>query len=219
MKNGLMSREHAEEWTKTLELSGEGLVRNYTLAYELKVHESLGLSYSDWASRIGGKIRLSIPDRKEASRELIAAGLSQREAAAVLGVRQSTIGRDLSEPNGSKDDDFSKEEHSESEPNDSAPKTHVEDNAGEQVTESTAPLDPREKAIEAKKKEEQEYRIRTASRFAAAVNLFDPMYKPAEQAAANLFRTITPESYELGLSKQRLQAALEVFKEIVANWK
>src|SRR5271166_1252087 len=48
------------------------------------------------------KMRLTIEARREEVKRLVDGGMSQRETAAILGVRQATVGRDLNR-NGSRD--------------------------------------------------------------------------------------------------------------------
>ena len=45
--------------------------------------------------RLGGYVRLSIEERREAVAELAAEGMTQREIAGVLGVSQKTVDRDM----------------------------------------------------------------------------------------------------------------------------
>jgi predicted transcriptional regulator len=46
-------------------------------------------------ARLGGYVRLSIEERREAVKELTDEGISQREVAEVLGVTQPTVQADL----------------------------------------------------------------------------------------------------------------------------
>jgi transposase len=46
-------------------------------------------------TRIGGYVRLSVEERREAVKELTGEGMSQREVAEVLGVHQTTVHEDL----------------------------------------------------------------------------------------------------------------------------
>jgi hypothetical protein len=83
-----ISVEDAEEYVS-------GSWRQIALAKRLGVPQALGLSVEDWVTaRLGGYIKLSIPDRREAVEELAADGLSTREIGDVLGVDQSTVVRD-----------------------------------------------------------------------------------------------------------------------------
>jgi hypothetical protein len=86
----------AEEFTAALEQTLSGSWRLTLLAVREGVPQALGLSVEAWQARVGGYVRLSIPDRREASRELVEdEHLTQREAAAVLGVDVATVNRDL----------------------------------------------------------------------------------------------------------------------------
>ena len=65
------------------------------------VPAALGLSTARWVEeRLGGYVRLSVEERREAVKELTTAkedggeGLSTRQAAAVLGVSDATVVRD-----------------------------------------------------------------------------------------------------------------------------
>jgi len=51
--------------------------------------------------RLGGYIRMSIPERREAVAELTEEGMSTREIGEVLGVGQSTVDHAQPDPNGS----------------------------------------------------------------------------------------------------------------------
>jgi predicted transcriptional regulator len=96
MKNDLISREAAEEFTQTLEQFGSTFWRQILLADKLGVPGALGLTLKEWTNeRIGGSIKLSIEERLEAVKEMRAEGLSQRKIAAVLGVDRTTVTKDL----------------------------------------------------------------------------------------------------------------------------
>lgn len=91
-----ISKEDAEEFTQTLGQITGGSWRQIALATRLGVPDALGLTAEDWVqSRLGGYVKLTVEDRREAAKELVAQGQSQREAAAALGVNQATVGRDL----------------------------------------------------------------------------------------------------------------------------
>ena len=91
-----ISGEDAEEYTQGLSQIGAGWWRQIALGERLGVPDALGLSTRDWVEqRLGGYIRMSIPERKEAVKELAAEGMEQAEIADVLGVSQPTIHRDL----------------------------------------------------------------------------------------------------------------------------
>lgn len=105
-----MRPEDAEEYTQALGQVVAGSWRQVALGKRLGVPQALGISTEDWVEhRLGGYIRMSIPERREAVKELTApvedggAGMSTREAAEVLGVNQSTVVRDAcasDEPSG-----------------------------------------------------------------------------------------------------------------------
>lgn len=92
-----MNREDAEEATQALGQICAGSWRTIALYVRLGVPEALGLTTREWVEqRLGGYVRFSIPEeRKAASAELVAEGMTQRQAADVLGVSQKTIDRDL----------------------------------------------------------------------------------------------------------------------------
>lgn len=75
--------------------------------------EALGLSTREWVDeRLGGYVRLSIPERREAVAELTAEGMSTRGIADILGVGQSTVDRDVDaiDPDGSDEEEEVAEE-------------------------------------------------------------------------------------------------------------
>jgi phage N-6-adenine-methyltransferase len=85
----------AEEYTQSLEQVVAGGWRLIHWADEQGIPAALGLTLPKWVERIGGYVRLSIPERREAVAELVEEGLSQREIAEVLGVTHTTVQRDL----------------------------------------------------------------------------------------------------------------------------
>jgi len=91
-----MNPEDAEEYTQALGQITAGAWRQIALANRLGVPQALGLTTEEWVrSRLGGYVRLSPPERREAVAELTAEGLSQRQVAQVLGVDHRTVGRTL----------------------------------------------------------------------------------------------------------------------------
>ena len=101
-----MDAGDAEEYTQSLGQVLSGGWRQVALGQRLGVPEALGLSTQEWVEhRLGGYVRLSIPERREAVKELTAPvdaggqGLSTRETAEVLGVGLGTVHRDRV-PNG-----------------------------------------------------------------------------------------------------------------------
>jgi len=90
-----VSPEDAEEYTQALGQVVAGGWRQVALGRRLGVPEALGLTTAEWVQdRLGGYVRLSIPERREAVAELTEEGLSTREAAEVLGVGKSTVADD-----------------------------------------------------------------------------------------------------------------------------
>lgn len=92
-----MKKEHAEEYTQSLGQIVSGSWRQIELAERLGVPAALG--YADtkaWVQeRLGGYVRLSIEERREAVAELKEQGKSTREIAGVLGVSNSTVHEDI----------------------------------------------------------------------------------------------------------------------------
>ena len=95
-----MNRKNAEEYTQSLGQIVAGSYRQIALAEELGVPKALGLSTRDWVQkRLGGYVKYSISERREAVAELADEGMSQRGIAEALGVSQRTVCNDLSEQN------------------------------------------------------------------------------------------------------------------------
>src|SRR5215204_762790 len=92
-----MDKQDAEEYTQSLGQIVSGSWRQIALAERLGVPKALGFSSTrDWVDqRLGGYVKTSIPERREAVVELTAEGLSQRKIAAVLGVDEGTIRNDV----------------------------------------------------------------------------------------------------------------------------
>jgi hypothetical protein len=64
------------------------------------VPEALGLTTEEWVEeRLGGYVRLNIPERREAVTELSEEGLSNVAVAEVLGVGEATVRRDRASSN------------------------------------------------------------------------------------------------------------------------
>ena len=90
-----INRQDAEEWTQALEQTHAGGWRLTLLGVRMGVPDALGLTVLEWQQRLGGYVKLAIPERREAVAELAAEGLTQREIGGVLGVSQKTVDRDL----------------------------------------------------------------------------------------------------------------------------
>lgn len=96
-----MTPEDAEEFTQSLGQIMGGSWRQIAWAQRQGIPAALGMSTAEWVQeRLGGYVRLSIPERQEAVRELLTPaeaggnGFSTREAAGVLGVDHATVVRD-----------------------------------------------------------------------------------------------------------------------------
>lgn len=96
-----MNREEAEEYTQALGQVMAGGWRHVLLGQRLGVPAALGLSTPEWVERrLGGYVKMSVPERQEAVKELTAPveqggnGLSARKAAEVLGVSHETVAND-----------------------------------------------------------------------------------------------------------------------------
>lgn len=86
----------AEEYTESLKQVWAGGWRQVLLAHRMGIPTALGMSTSEWVDSLGGYVKMSIPERREAARELIEEeGMSTRQAAEVLGVDNATVWRDM----------------------------------------------------------------------------------------------------------------------------
>jgi hypothetical protein len=100
-----MTPEDAEEYTQALGQVVSGGYRAIALGIKLGVSKSLGLSDDEWVrTKLGGVVRLSIPERRNAAKELADEGFSQRQIGASLGVSHTTVDRDLGGTNVPEDD-------------------------------------------------------------------------------------------------------------------
>lgn len=94
-----ISRTDAEEYTEALGQVLAGGWRQRALAWRLGVPQALGMSLEGWTEeRLGGYVRMSIPERKEAVLELAAEELPNTQIAAILGVDEKTVRNDLKPP-------------------------------------------------------------------------------------------------------------------------
>ena len=99
----MVKPEEAEEFTQALAQVFGGGWRLILHAEKQGIPKALEMSTREWVQeRLGGYIRLSIPERREAVAELSEAGMSTREIADVVGVDQSTVVRDA---NSSEDEE------------------------------------------------------------------------------------------------------------------
>lgn len=91
-----MKPEDAEEYTQSLGQIFAGSWRQIALGKRLGVPAALGLSTEEWVtSRLGGYVKQSIPERREAALELSDSGHSVRDIAEILGVGKTTIADDV----------------------------------------------------------------------------------------------------------------------------
>lgn len=91
-----MNREDAEEYTQSLGQIVGGSWRQIALAKRLGVPQALGLTTEQWVhQRLGGYIKLAIPERREAVKELTASGDSTRDVAEIVGVSHVTVADDV----------------------------------------------------------------------------------------------------------------------------
>jgi transcriptional regulator with XRE-family HTH domain len=121
-----MTPDDAEEYTQALGQVVAGGWRQVALGKRLGVPEALELTTREWVEdRLGGYVRLSIPERREAVVELAEDGLSQREVAEVLGIDQATVSRDA---NASQDQDEPPVTDANASPE---PRAHVANNSGD----------------------------------------------------------------------------------------
>lgn len=141
-----MDAEEAEEITRGLAQVHAGGYRLTLAMWRQGVPEAMGLTLPEWQERLGGYIRLSIPERKEAARELDSEGLTQREIASVLGVGQATVHRDLDDPHESSGDDSDTETEGVPDPHESAEPEEVTEvvdlEEAEQAADQDHPLVP-----------------------------------------------------------------------------
>lgn len=97
-----ISKEDAEELSQSLGQIVGGSYRQIATLARMGVPRALGLSTQEWVeNRLGGYAKLSIQDRREAVKELLEEGFSQRQTAEILGVGEATVRRDKeTAPNG-----------------------------------------------------------------------------------------------------------------------
>lgn len=120
-----MSPEDAEEYTQALSHVASGAWRQVALGHRLGVPQALGLSTGEWvAQRLGGYVRLDLTERKQAVQELTGQGMSQRQAAEVLGVGKDTVRRDLAGANAPIEPN---DQHKLGPPGANAPRVHFDD--------------------------------------------------------------------------------------------
>lgn len=91
-----LTEGEALEYTEACAQVQAGSWRQIMLAGRIGVPGALGLTTREWVEeKLGGYIRLAIPERKEAALELTAEGMSTREIGDVLGVSHETAAADV----------------------------------------------------------------------------------------------------------------------------
>jgi len=133
LTSATLSPGDAEEYTQALGQIFSGGWRQIALAFKLRVPESLGLERRDWVEkRLGGYIRLSISERREAVAELAGEGMSTREIGDVLGVDNATAWHDLETVENSTEAELEQTQLGPEDVESSTPKRpHVANNSGE----------------------------------------------------------------------------------------
>lgn len=91
-----MQADDAEEFTRSLGQIVAGSWRQIALAKRLGVPKALGLSTKQWVhDRLGGYVRMSVAERREAVRNLTDDGHSARGIADIVGVSHDTAASDV----------------------------------------------------------------------------------------------------------------------------
>ena len=91
-----MDADDAEEFTQALGQIVAGSWRQIAMAKRLGVPKALGLTVEQWVQdRLGGYVRMSIPERAEAAGELSSSGHGVREIGEILGVSKSQAATDV----------------------------------------------------------------------------------------------------------------------------
>jgi site-specific DNA-methyltransferase (adenine-specific) len=90
-----LTAESAEEYTQSLSQVFAGSYRQILWAQQNGIPKALGLTTEEWVSkRLGGYVKMQIPDRRKAVVKLSNEGLSNPKIAEVLGVTKETVRRD-----------------------------------------------------------------------------------------------------------------------------
>ncbi len=91
-----MKQAEAEEFTAALGQVMGGGYRLILHAQRQGVPEALDMTLDEWVKRhLGGYVRMSIDERREAAKELAEEGMSQRDIGNVLGISNATVSRAL----------------------------------------------------------------------------------------------------------------------------
>jgi hypothetical protein len=90
-----VNRADAEAYTEALGSIVVGGWRQAALGEKLGVPEALDLTTREWIEqRLGGYLKLTVTQRREAVEELTDDGMSRRQIAGVIGVGTDTVARD-----------------------------------------------------------------------------------------------------------------------------
>lgn len=94
-----MNPKDAEEYTQALGQVVAGGWRQIALAQRLGVPKALKLSVEEWVkTRLGGYVKYSIAERKEAIKALADDGHSERKIKGILGIDRDAIRNHLGKP-------------------------------------------------------------------------------------------------------------------------
>jgi hypothetical protein len=91
------TQEAAKEFTENATAGFTVTWQWILFAHKEGVPKAMGLSTRQWVeTHFGGYLRLPVAERRQAAKELVEKeGLTQREAADVLGIDHATVHRDL----------------------------------------------------------------------------------------------------------------------------
>ena len=95
VSDSAISREDAEEYSRSIAQIGEGWWRQIAWAFRQQIPEALGMGRKEWAESYHGYLKLPLPERREAVLELSTEGMSNVAIADTLGVDEGTVRNDL----------------------------------------------------------------------------------------------------------------------------
>jgi hypothetical protein len=91
----VIDRQAAEEFTQGIGQIAGGTYKLVSSAVKFGVPKALEMSTEEWVkNHLGGYVQLSIEERREAVKELLEDGHSQREVASIIGVDERSVRRD-----------------------------------------------------------------------------------------------------------------------------